>query len=137
MSRISPLMFFSSEKELFGWTYLLKQTQRRYQRYHKNISISSLKRDFKNPRHAFWAHTNRSTMQQKLFKNFLLQEVGASRNNIEKELQKPLPKLKKIYMLNIYREYLLYLQSNASSRFLQTYIIFLDQWVNFFYFKVA
>ena len=34
-------------------------------------------------------------MQQKLFQNFLPQEVGASGNNIEKESQKPRPKLKK------------------------------------------
>ena len=33
----------------------------------KNIDISSLKKYFKNQSHTFWAHTNRSTMQQKLF----------------------------------------------------------------------
>ena len=29
MSQISPLIFFSSEEELFSWTYLLKKTLRR------------------------------------------------------------------------------------------------------------
>ena len=33
-------------------------------------------------------------MQQKLLKNFLLQEAGAFRNNIEKKPRKPHPKLK-------------------------------------------
>ena len=33
-------------------------------------------------------------MQQKLFKFFLPQETGAFRNNIEKKLEKPRPKLK-------------------------------------------
>ena len=43
------------------------------------------------------------TMQQNLFQEFLLQEAGTSGNNIEKEPQKPYPKLQKIYILNIYR----------------------------------
>ena len=34
-------------------------------------------------------------MQQKLFQIFLPQEAGAFANNIEKESQKPRPKLKK------------------------------------------
>ena len=39
-------------------------------------------------------------MQQKLVQNFLPQEAGAFGNNIGKEPQKPLPKLKNMY--NIY-----------------------------------
>ena len=46
-------------------------------------------------RYTFRAHTNRSAMLIKLFQNFLPQEAGAFRNNIEKEPQKPRPKLKK------------------------------------------
>ena len=42
-------------------------------------------------------------MQQKLFQFFLLQGAGAFRNNIEKELQKPRPKLKK-YIYYIFTE---------------------------------
>ena len=57
----------------------------------KNINILSLKQDFWNLRHTY---TNRSTVQQNNFKMFLPQEVGASENNLEKESQKPLPKLK-------------------------------------------
>ena len=50
----------------------------------KRINISSLKLDFKNLRHTFWAHKYRSTMQQKLVPNFL--QVGAFGNNIGKVL---------------------------------------------------
>ena len=38
-------------------------------------------------RHTFWAHTNGSTMEQKLFQNCKPQEPGAFRNNTEKEPQ--------------------------------------------------
>ena len=48
----------------------------------KRINISSLKLDFKNLRHTFWAHKYR--MQQKLDPNFL--QVGAFGNSIGKEL---------------------------------------------------
>ena len=60
-----------------------------------SMNISSLKHGFKNLRHTFWAHTNRSTIQQKLIQIFVPQEVGAFGNNIEKEPQKPRPKLNK------------------------------------------
>ena len=53
------------------------------------------------------------------FKISLSQEAEASGNNIEKELQKRRPRLKKyVYILIIYREYLLCLQSNANGSFL-------------------
>ena len=69
------------------------------------------------------------------FKIFSSQEAGASRNNIEKEPQKPCPNLKiHIYIyiyiyiyilyLNIYREYMLCRQANASITFLQSCINF-------------
>ena len=45
----------------------------------------------------------RPTMQQNLSQKFLWQGAGTSGNNTEKELQKPHPKLQKIYILNIYR----------------------------------
>ena len=38
------------------------------------------------------------------FKFFLSQEAGASGKNIEKERQKPRPKLKNIYMYKIFAE---------------------------------
>ena len=67
--------------------------------------------------------------KEKYFKVFLARETGAFGNNIVKEPQKPHSKFKKICLLNIYREYLLCLQSNASGSFLQkcinsVYIIF-------------
>ena len=61
----------------------------------KIINIFSFKLDFKDLRHTFWSHTNRSTIQQKLFQFILLQEAGASGNNIEKEPQRPMPKIEK------------------------------------------
>ena len=84
----------------------------------KIINISSLKLDLQNLRYAFWAHTNRSTMQQKKFNFFLSQEAGVSGNN-KKEIAKATPEIEKIYVyiLNIYREYLLCLQSNISGSF--------------------
>ena len=60
------------EKELFSWKNLLK-------------------------RHPF----ELIQMQQKLFQFFLPQEAWAFENNIEKEPQKPRPKLKKLYALYI------------------------------------
>ena len=39
--------------------------------------------------------TNRGIMQQNLFQNFLPQEAAAFGNKVEKEPQKPRPKLKK------------------------------------------
>ena len=57
-------------------------------------------------------------MQQKLFHFFLPQEAGAFGNNIEKETTKTTPKIAKICILYIYREYMLCLQSNASGSFL-------------------
>ena len=65
-------------------------------------------------------------MQQKLFQNFVTTRSWSFWNNIEKEPQKPHPKLK---------EYLLYPQSNASGSFLLTYINFAEQRIKFSNFK--
>ena len=43
-------------------------------------------------------------MQQNFFQFFLPQEAWAFENNIEKEPQKPRPKLKKLYALYIFTE---------------------------------
>ena len=69
----------------------------------KNISIFSLKKDFKNPRYTFRAYTNRSTMQQKLFQIFLPQEAVAFGNNVEKKPIKATTKIEKICILYIHR----------------------------------
>ena len=50
----------------------------------KNINISSSRLDFKNLRHTFWAHENRSTLPQKLVRN-LQQLAGAFGDSIGKE----------------------------------------------------
>ena len=55
-------------------------------------------------------------MQQKLVQNFLQQEVGAFGNNIEKEPQKPRPKLKNMYNTYLLRIFTLP-QSSASGSF--------------------
>ena len=74
-------------------------------------------------------------MQKKLFQFFLPQKAGAVENNIEKEPQKPCPKLKTICILNIYREYLHCLQSNTSCSFYQKCINFLEQQLKFSHFE--
>ena len=74
-------------------------------------------------------------MQQSYFKFFLAQEAGAFGNNIGKEPQKTTPKIEKICILYIYREYLLCLQSNASGSFLQKCINFVKQRFNFSHFE--
>ena len=63
-------------------------------------------------------------MQQKLFQFFLPQEAGVFGNDIEKERQKPRPKLKKYI---IYLQNLPYLQSNGSGSLLQTCIDIVEQ----------
>ena len=68
-------------------------------------------------------------MLQKLFQFsffFLPQEAGTFGNNIEKELQNPCLKLKKICILYIYRKYLLCLQSIASGSFFQKCVNFVE-----------
>ena len=59
------------------------------------INISSLKPDFKNPRETFELIQIEVQCRKNYLKIFLFQEAGASGNNIEKEPQKPRPKLKK------------------------------------------
>ena len=43
----------------------------------------------------FLSSYKQNTMQQKLFQDFFITKAGASGNNIEKEPQRPRPKLKK------------------------------------------
>ena len=59
-------------------------------------------------------------MLQNYFKMFLPQEAGAFGKYIEKKPEEEATqKIEKIYILYIYREYLLCLQSNASDSLLQ------------------
>ena len=65
----------------------------------KNINISSLKQDFKNRIHA----NIEVQCRKNYFKNLLEQEAGAFGNNMGKELQKPRPKLKNMYIIYLMR----------------------------------
>ena len=76
---VSDFMFFSSEKELFSLTDLLKKTPWLTKIHIFPVQNKTLK---------IWETS------KKIFKFFLPQETGASGNNIERESQKPHPKLK-------------------------------------------
>ena len=65
-------------------------------------------------------------MHKNYFKISLSQEAGASGKSIEKEPQKSRQKLKK-NVLNFSCEYFVCSQSNASGRFLQKCINFVEQ----------
>ena len=71
-------------------------------------------------------------MQQKLFQKYF---IARSWKNVEKEPQNPRPKLKKKILINIYRKYLLCLQSNANGSFLQICINFIEQRLEFSHFE--
>ena len=69
------------------------------------------------------------------FKIFLPQEAGAFGKKHRKGTTKATPKIEKICILRIYREYLLYLQSSASGSFLPKCIYFVEQRLKFPHFK--
>ena len=52
-----------------------------------------------------------------------------------KRTTKAMPEIEIKYIFNIYREYLFYLQPNASGSFLQTCINFVEQRLNFSHFE--
>ena len=85
MFKISALMLSASEMELFSWIHLLKKTLQKskiliYPVWKNILSFKVLQIE---------------VLCSNNYINFLLsEEAGASGNNIEKELQKPCPKLK-------------------------------------------
>ena len=89
MSQILPLMLFLSEKELFSWTYPLKKTPR-----WTKILTSPVWNKILKIWDTFWTHTNRSTMQQKLFQFFYHKKLKLLEIT-SKGTKEPLPKLKK------------------------------------------
>ena len=93
MSQISPLMFFSLEKKVFSWTYLLKKTLRRTKYLIspviRDAVISPKIRDI-----LFKLIQIEVQCCKNYFKISLSQEFGASRNNIGKEPHKPHPNWK-------------------------------------------
>ena len=74
-------------------------------------------------------------MQQKLFQIFFTTSSWSFWKKHRKGTASARPKIEKICILYIYREYLLYLQSNASGRFLQKCINFVEQRLKFSHFK--
>ena len=61
-------------------------------------------------------------------------EAGAFGNNIEKELQKPLPKLKE-YMYYIFTENICSVCSPMQEVFLEKCVNFVQQWLKFSHFE--
>ena len=130
MFQIPPLMFFSAGKEIFNWRYLLKKTPQRM----KILILPVWNQVLKIWDILFYFIQIEVQCRKNYFKILLSQELELPWNNIKMELQKPRLKLRKyVYISNIYREYLLYLQSNASGSFLQTYINFAGS--TFFHFE--
>ena len=131
MSQISPLIFFSSGKELFSRTYLLKIIRRRTEILISPVWNKILK---------IW-DTLFELLQivvkcwKNYLKTFLPQEAEAFRNNIEKKAQKPRPKFKKYVCYIFTDKYLFYLQSNASGNCLQKCINFAEQQLKFSHVK--
>ena len=85
MFEMLALMLSASEMKLFSWTHLLKKTLQRskilvYPVWKNILSFKVLQIE---------------VLCSNNYINFLLsEEAGTSGNNIEKELQKPCPKLK-------------------------------------------
>ena len=91
LKSVSPLMFFSSKKELFSRTYLLKKTQRKTKVLISPVWNRILK---------IWeTHFELIQIEVQCSKNYLKivspQEAGAFRNYVEHKPQKSRPKLKK------------------------------------------
>ena len=129
MSQIS-LMFFLSEKERLGWTYLVKKTPWRTKLLISPVWNKSLK---------IW-DTLLELIQVEVqcsknyLKIFLSQDAGFLGKQ-RKRTTEATPKIKKRYFLNIYKEYLFCLQSNVSGSFLQTCINFVEQILKFSHFE--
>ena len=83
--------FFSSEKELFSWTYLLTRAPRRT----KSLIFPVWKKILKIWDTIFELIQIEVQSSKNYFNFFLPQEAGGFGNNIEKDPQKPPPKLKK------------------------------------------
>ena len=129
MSQISPPIFFSLEKALLSWTQLLRKTPRRT----KVLIFPGRTKILKIWDILFrWYRLKYNAV--KLFQNFFITKSWNFWKNIEKETAKATPKIEKIYILNIYREQLFCLQSNASGSFLPTCINFVEQRLKFSHF---
>ena len=124
---ISPLMYFLSEKEPFIWTYLLKKTPRR-----TKVLISPVwNKIFKIWDILFQLIQTEVQYSKNYLKFFLLQEARGFGNDIEKEPQKPRPKLKKIIYYIITENICSACNLNASGSFLQKCINFVEHRLKF------
>ena len=74
-------------------------------------------------------------MQQKPFHFFLTRRSWSFWKKHRKGGAKATPKIEKLCILHVYREYLLWLHSNASRSFLQTFSNFVEQQLKFSYFE--
>ena len=90
LCHISPL-FLSQRNELFSWTHILKKTLRRT----KMLLFPDWNKILKIWDKLFELIQIEVQCSKSYFKMFLSQENAASEKNIEKESQKPRPKLQK------------------------------------------
>ena len=114
LCHISPLMFLSQRNELFSWTHILKKTLRRtkmllFPDWNKILKIWDTLFEL-------------IQIEVQCIKNYFKFFYHKKLELLEKEPQKPRLKLKK-YLSNIYREYLLCSQSNASGSFCRRVLI--------------
>ena len=105
-------MFFSSEKELFSWTYLLRKTPRR-----TKILISPVWNKVLKIWGTFWADKYRRYITAKISSIFVYNKKLDLVETIKEKKRKNHAQNWKICILYIYWEYLLSLQFNASGSF--------------------
>ena len=92
-------MFFSSEKEPFSWTYLLKKTPRR-----TKVLTSPVWNEILKFRDTLFEFKYIVVNAAKISLNFFLQqEAGAFGSNTGKEPQNPRPKFKNMYIIDLLR----------------------------------
>ena len=130
MTQISPLMFLSSEKELFSWTYLLKETPGRTKILMFPVSNKILK-----IWDIFFELIQIEVECSKKYFNFFYHKELELLKTAKKRNCKGQAKVENINILNIDRAYLLCLQSDASGSFLQACISFVKQRLKCFHFK--
>ena len=129
MSQISPPIFFSLEKALLSWTQLLRKTPRR-----TKVLIFPGRTKILKIWDILFPLIQVEVQCSKIISKFLYHKKLELLEKHRKETAKATPKIEKIYILNIYREQLFCLQSNASGSFLPTCINFVEQRLKFSHF---
>ena len=118
VSQISLLMFFSSEKELFSWTYLLKETPRRTKLLIPSASSKTLIIS-----DTLFELINKEVKCSKISLKFLYNKKLELLETTQEKNRKSHAQDWKIWILYIYWEYLLCPQSNASGVFSEHVLI--------------